>query len=96
MRYIIISKDETGNIGSQLKRWETEKKIDILEKGEPLTEIKLSLERLAKALRILKKSFIDEEIMEIYLAKKTGLGLGTIHMILSKQNDFYKKVGLMK
>ena len=96
MRYIIISKDETGSIGNQLKRWEKENKIDILERGEPITEIKIKLEKLAKALNVLQKSFIDDEIMEIYLSKKTGLGIGTIRTIMYKQKEFYQKIGLIK
>lgn len=96
MRYIIISRDLEGNIGSQLSRWEKEKKIDILEKGEPLVEIKAKIEKLARALEFLQKSFIDEEIMQIYISKKTGLGLGTINAIMNRQEEFYRKVGLMK
>ena len=96
MRYIIISRDDTGVIGNQLKRWEKEKKIDILERGEPLTEIKLKIERLSKALLILKKCFIDEEIMEIYISKKTGLGIGTVRIMMNHQQEFYRKIGLLK
>lgn len=96
MRYIILTKDDEGNIGKLLKKLEKEKKIDILERGQPIQEIKAQIQKLGLALEKLKKTFIDDEIMEIYIAKKSGLGIGTIRLILKNQNEFFRKIGMMK
>ena len=96
MRYIILTKDDEGNVGKLLKRLEKEKKIDILEKGKPIEEIKAEIQKLGLALERLKKTFIDEEIMEIYISKKSGLGLSSIRSILRNQNEFFRKIGLLK
>ena len=96
MRYIILSKDDEGNVGRILKQLEKEKKIDILERGQPIQEIKAEIQRLGLALNKLQKTFIDAEIMEIYISKKSGMGIGTIRLILKNQNEFFRKIGMMK
>ncbi len=96
MRYIILSRDDEGNIGKILKKLEKEKKIDILERGEPLAEIKAKIQKLALALNNLEKSFIDVDILETYISKKSGLGLSVIRNIREKEEEFYRKVGLIK
>lgn len=79
-----------------MKKWEKEKRITILEKGEPLVEIKAKIQKLSLALNNLKKSFIDVDVLETYISKKSGLGLSVIRSIRDKEEEFYRKVGLIK
>jgi len=94
MRYIIQTEDEEGIIGIQIDRWLKQKKITIIEKGDPVLEIKEKLEKAYRALEILKKAGYNSEVMEIYLMKKTNLGLGKIQSLLRSQEEFFKAVGI--
>lgn len=55
MRYLIESvSDEAGTIGAQIARWEKDGKISLLEKGDPIEEIKKDLLRIRRAFETLK------------------------------------------
>ena len=94
MRYILDTTDEQGIIGIQIKKWETENKLTIIEKADPTIELKTQLEKIARALDVLYKAGYNSEIMEIFLMKKTGLGLGKIRDVLRSQKDFFKQIGV--
>lgn len=94
MRYIIDTKDEQGIIGIQIDKWKKEGIIEIIEKGEPVVEIKAQLERVAKALDTLKKSGYNSEVMKMWLSKKTGLGMNKIEPILASQMEFFRAIGV--
>ena len=82
MRYILDTTDEGGIIGMQIAKWQEASKLVIIEKGEPLVELKAQLERIARALDILNKAGYDSEIMEIFLMKKTGLSGNKVRSVL--------------
>lgn len=94
MRYIIDTIDEEGIIGIQINKWKQEKKLELIEKGEPIVEIKAQLERVGKALDTLKQSGYNSEVMKMWLSKKTGLGMGKIESLLSSQMEFFKAIGV--
>ncbi len=94
MRYIIDTKDEQGIIGIQIQKWKDENKLDIIEKAEPIVEIKAQLERVARALDILKKSGYNSEVMRMWLSKKTNLGMNKIDAVLKGQMEFFKAIGV--
>lgn len=94
MRYIFDTQDIEGIIGMQIAKWEKEKKLTMIEKGEPVLELKAQLERIARALDILKKAGYNSEIMEIFLMRKTGLGAGKIRSVLKGQEEFFKQIGV--
>jgi antitoxin component HigA of HigAB toxin-antitoxin module len=94
MRYIIDTKDEQGIIGMQIKKWENEKKLDIIEKADPVIELKTHLEKIARALDVLNKAGYNSEIMEIFLVRKTGLGMNKIQAVLKGQKEFFKQIGV--
>lgn len=94
MRYIINTEDSEGIIGIQLSKWMKEGKLTIIEKADPVLEIKEKLEKASRALEILKKAGYNSEVMEIFLMKKTGLGQGKIHAMLKSQEEFFKAVGI--
>jgi len=94
MRYILETIDEQGIIGMQIKKWENEKKLDIIEKADPVIELKAQLEKIARALDVLNKAGYNSEIMEIFLMKKTGMGSGKIHAVLKGQQEFFKQIGV--
>ena len=94
MRYIIDTNDDEGIIGIQIAKWAESNKLEIIEKGEPVIELKTQLERIARALDILNKAGYNSEIMEIFLMRKTGLGLGKIQSVLRGQREFFKQIGV--
>ncbi len=94
MRYIIETKDEQGLIGIQIDKWKKEKKLDLIEKAEPVIEIKNKLEKVSRALNNLKNAGWDEEVMLIFISKKTGLGMGNIKNIMNAQDNFFRSIGV--
>jgi hypothetical protein len=94
MRYIIETRDEEGLIGIQISKWAKENKLEIIEKADPLVEMKVHLERIARALDVLKKSGYNSEVMRMWLSKKTGLGFNKIDALLKSQIEFFKVIGV--
>ncbi len=94
MRYIIQTLDNEGTIGAQIAKWQKDKLLEVIEKGEPIIEMKAELERVVKALDILQKSGYNSEVMKIWLCKKTGLGLNKIGLLLDSQMEFFKAIGV--
>ena len=96
MRYIIDTNDEQGLIGMQIKKWSDDKKLIIIEKAEPLVEIQASLERVARALEVLKKSGYNSAVMRSWLYQQTKISQRDINNILTSQEDFFKQIGVIK
>ena len=94
MRYIIETKDEQGLIGVQIEKWRKENKLDLIEKADPVLEIKTYLEKASRALEILKKAGMNSEVMKVWLDKKTGMGMNRVEAFLSSQDDFFKAIGI--
>lgn len=94
MRYIIDTYDEEGIIGMQIAKWKEQNKLEIIEKSEPVIQLKAQLERIGRALEILNKAGYDNKLMEIFLMKKTGLGAGKIRAVLKSQKEFFKQIGV--
>lgn len=94
MRYIFDTHDQEGIIGMNIAKWEGEGKLTLIEKGEPVIELKAQLERIARSLEVLNKAGYDSEIMEIFLMRKTGLGAGKIRNVLRGQKEFFKQIGV--
>jgi len=94
MRYIIETQDEQGIIGMQISKWEKDKKVVVIEKADPVVEIKDKLEKVARALETLRKAGWNKEVMEIYISKKTCLGLATVRSIMSSQQEFFRQIGV--
>jgi hypothetical protein len=96
MRYIIDTKDNEGLIGIQIDKWRKEGKLDIIEKADPVMEIKDNLEKVSRSLEILKRSGMNSEVMKIWLMKKTGLGMNKVEALLRSQEDFFIAIGVKK
>ena len=94
MRYIIETKDEQGLIGIQIDKWKKEKKIDIIEKADPVVELKDNLEKIARALEYLRKANYSRELMEIFINKKTGVPITHVRAVLKSQNDYFRAIGV--
>ena len=94
MRYIIDTKDTEGIIGMQISKWQKEHKLILIEKADPIIEIKACLEKAAKALETLKKVGMNSEVMEIYLNRKTGMGINKVKALLKSQDNFFKAIGV--
>lgn len=94
MRYIINTEDTEGLIGIQIAKWAKEKKIELIEKGEPVVEIQAQLERVAKALETLKKAGYNSEVMRCFVKQKTKLSDERIAAVLDSQAEFFKQIGI--
>jgi uncharacterized protein YxjI len=94
MRYIINTEDTEGIIGIQISKWAKEKKLEIIEKGEPVIEIQAHLEKVAKALEILKKAGYNSQVMKSWLHDQTHLTKAEIQTILHSQEEFFKQIGI--
>jgi 2-polyprenyl-6-methoxyphenol hydroxylase-like FAD-dependent oxidoreductase len=94
MRYIIDTKDSEGIIGVQIAKWAKEQKIDLIEKADPILEIKANLEKTARALEALKQAGMNSEVMRVWLVKKTGMSMSKVTALLNSQNDFFKAIGV--
>jgi hypothetical protein len=96
MRYII----ETTEEGNEQSVWNTinslvEKKlISVVEKGDPIENMKENLRRITRAVQMLEKVGLGKDVMEAFLCNKTKLGKGTVRKILNAQSDFFEKVGV--
>ena len=89
-----MTSDTEGIIGMQIAKWQKEGKLEIIEKAEPVVELKVQLERVARALDVLKKSGYNSEVMKMWLSKKTGLGMNKIEPLLREQMEFFKAIGV--
>ncbi len=96
MRYIIETTDEQGLIGIQIEKWRKEKKLDLIEKADPVLEIKTHLEKASRALETLKKAGMNSEVMKVWLVKKSGMGMGKVEAFLSSQEAFFRAIGVRK
>jgi hypothetical protein len=96
MRYIINTEDSEGIIGMQIAKWEKEKKLSIIEKADPVIEIKEQLEKVAKALEIMKKSGYHSQVMRAWLHDQTKISYDKIDSLLKSQDDFFKQIGVIK
>lgn len=93
MRYWIESKDDEGNVGKVIQKWSEEGKIDILEKGDPVEEIRSNVLKIQRAFDYLKKAGINEEVMIAYMRTK-GLSVRQIREVLNAQSEFFRKLGI--
>jgi hypothetical protein len=96
MRYIINTEDIEGIIGMQIAKWEKEGKLVLIEKGEPLVELKDHLERVAKALELLKKAGYNSAVMKSWIYDYTKLSKRNIDDVLKGQESFFKQIGVLK
>jgi hypothetical protein len=96
MRYVINTIDEQGIVGIQLKKWESEKKIEIIESSKTMIEIQASLEKVSKALETLKKVGYNSNVMKIYIHEETRIPYKDINKLLSEQENFLRQIGALK
>ena len=96
MRYIINTEDKEGIIGMQIAKWQKEGKLQLIEKGEPVVEIQAQLERVAKALELLKTAGYNSEVMKSWILQDTKLSHAKVNAILNSQEEFFRQIGVMK
>ena len=94
MRYIINTEEHEGIIGIQIAIWEKEGKLKIIEKAEPLIEIQEHLERIARALEVLKKAGYNAQVMKSFIKQETKLAMNVIDSVLNYQEEFFKQIGV--
>lgn len=95
MRYLIETKEQEMKIGAQIAQWQKKGVINIIEKGDPIDQIKTELLRISKAFETLQKLGINQDIMIAYIRDK-GISKTAIRQVLYHQKDFFKKLGVMK
>ena len=96
MRYTIDTMGEQAQSwGNTLRRAEERGEIQIIEKGDPIEEVKDAVRKIQRAMEVLKKSGISEEIMVAYMRAK-GIAKTHIENVLYHQKEFFKKLGVYK
>lgn len=96
MRYIINTEDSEGVIGMQIQKWKNDGKLVIIEKADPVIEIQEHLERVARALEIMKKAGYNSQVMRAWIHDQTKVGYDKIDAILESQDNFFKQIGVIK
>lgn len=96
MRYVIQTEDQEGIIGMQIAKWMKEKKLELVEKGEPIIELQAQLERVAKALDVLRKAGYNSEVMKNWIYQQTHLPKSKVDSVLESQEEFFKQIGVLK
>lgn len=94
MRYVI----ETTNEGNNSNVWNTidslHKKglIKVLDKGDPIQNMKENLRKVRESLDALKSAGIDRELMVAFIKhKSSSLSQRDINDVLELQQSFFKK-----
>jgi len=94
MRYLIETHpDKAMEIGSAIANWDKKGDITILEKGDPIEEIKSNLLKIKRAFETLEKVGINREVMVAYIRSK-GVRASDINAVLFHQDAFFEKMGL--
>jgi precorrin-6B methylase 2 len=96
MRYIINTNDEQGLIGMYLNKLQKEGKLEIIEKGEPIVEIQAHLEKVSKALEVLRKAGYNSYVMKMFIYQDTKISKKDVNAILKSQEEFFRQIGIMK
>lgn len=95
MRYLIETTPEHAmKIGAEIARWQKQKKIELIEHGDVVEKIKTDLIRIKRAFETLDKVGIDKEVMITYIKSKANIGRNQIELVLGKQDEFFKRMGL--
>jgi hypothetical protein len=95
MRYIIQTQDTEGIIGMQISKWANDGKLEIIEKAEPVVEIQAHMEKVARALEILKKAGYNSQVMKSWIHDQTNLNKKEIESLLRSQEDFFRQIGVI-
>ncbi len=91
---------ETTDAGNDASVWNTvlslkEKGlISIVEKGDPVEEMKENLRKGARAIQVLNEIGVSKELMEAYLYDKTKVSKANIRAVLSEQEKFFQRLGV--
>lgn len=94
MRYLIETVPEHAmRIGAEIAKWAKQKKIEIIEHGNPIEEIKKDLLRISRAFQTLKNLGINKDILIAYIRTK-GIPVATINNVLDHQEEFFEKLGV--
>jgi len=96
MRYVI----ETTEHGNEEAVWNTinslkdKNLINVVEKGDPIENMKEDLRKVARSVEVLEKVGIDKELLIAWIKRKTSLSISVIETCLETERDFYKKLGV--
>lgn len=93
MRYFFETIEDEAIIGRQVAKWQKERKINIIEKGDPIDAIRTDVIKIQRSLKTLEKAGINEEVMVAYIRTK-GVSKSMIYEVLNHQKDFFKKLKL--
>lgn len=96
MRYIIETTDKGNeeNVWNTIDRLVREEKITIVEKGDPVEEMKHKLRKIARSLQMLNEIGFDKEVMRSFIYDKTKVAKRDIDLVLGEQEKFFKRLGV--
>lgn len=95
MRYFIETLEQEATIGRKISEWKSKGYINIIEKGDPIDEIKTEVIKIQRVMATLEKVGIDNSVMMAYLRVKTTVPKLHIEAVLLKQKEFFKKLRLL-
>ena len=95
MRYLFDTKEEQRDIGLQISRWESDGKIQMIEKGDKFEQVKKELLQIKMALDRLNKLGINQDVMRTYIYSKSKVSKTNIELVLYEQKQFLKKLGVL-
>lgn len=94
MRYLLETNPEDAMlIGAEIARWAKQKKIVLIEHGDPIEAIKTDLLKIKRAFETLEKIGINKDILIAYIRTK-GIPMSTINNVLYYQDEFFEKLGV--
>ena len=96
MRYIIepTQKGIDNNVWNTINSLSNQELIMIVEKGDPLENMKENLRKISRSIELLNKVGFNQEVLMLYLHAKTKIAQRTIKTILYEQNKFFIKLGV--
>ena len=90
----ITEKGNEARAWNFLAKLKKEGYVNIVEKGDPIEDLKENMRRMVRAAEILRKVGIDREMMEIYLAKKASVPITHVRAVIDKQDEFFARLGV--
>ncbi len=95
MRYLIETNDGNAKSwGTTLHSAQKRGELRILEKGDPIEQIKTEILRMKRAIETLEKEGINMDVMIAYIRSK-GISRAQIDNVLKYQKEFLEKLGAL-
>jgi len=72
---------------------ENQGKVKILDRGDPSQRLQVMVKQIKEAVKQLRESGIDMDIMISYIHAKTRIPVSIVSKVLTAQADFFNRFG---